>query len=217
MNEFKDYYHILGVDRQAGDAEIKQAYRRLAMKYHPDRSPADSRDGLASNAFQEVNEAYHTLIDKNRRAQYNKQLAERSSGAQGHTVQDNQAEMAYRHGIEAYKANQFKRAVEYFSAASKMNPRKAIYFNRLGMAVIRAGGPLDEARAACERAIQMEMYNPEHYLSLGIIYQTAGLDDKARAQYKEAIKWDPKNVQAHARLQQLEKNRGFLGKMFGKK
>ncbi len=217
MSEFKDFYHILGVDRQAGDDEIKKAYRRLAMKHHPDRVPADSRDGLASNAFQEVNEAYHTLIDKNRRAQYNKLLAERSSGAQGLTVQNSQAEMAYRHGIEAYKTNQFKRAAEYFSAATKMNPTKAIYFNRLGMAIIKAGGPLDEARAACERAIQMEMYNPEHYLSLGIIYQTAGLEDKARAQYKEAIKWDPKNVQAHARLQQLEKNRGFLGKMFGKK
>jgi DnaJ-class molecular chaperone len=217
MSEFKDYYHILGIDRQAGDMEIKQAYRRLAMKHHPDRAPADSRDGLASNTFQEINEAYHTLIDKNRRAQYNKLLAERSSGAQSHTVQDTQAEMAYRHGIEAYKNGQFKRAVEYFSAAAKMNPKKAIYFNRLGMAIIKANGPLEEARAACERAIQMEMYNPEHYLSLGIIYQTAGMNDKARAQYKEALKWDPKNLQAHARLQQLEKDRGFLGRMFGKK
>ncbi|HBE74107.1 MAG TPA: hypothetical protein DDW31_08515, partial [candidate division Zixibacteria bacterium] len=217
MTQFKDYYHILGVDRQAGDTEIKQAYRRLAMKHHPDRAPSESRDGLASNAFQDISEACHTLIDKNRRVQYNKLLAERSSGTQGHTIQDTQAEMAYRHGIEAYKANQFKRAMEYFSAAAKMNPRKALYFNRLGMAVIKAGGPLDEARAACERAIQMEMYNPEHYLSMGIIYQTAGMDDKARAQFKEAIKWDPKNAQAHARLQMLDKNKGFLGKMFGKK
>ncbi len=217
MNEFKDYYHILGIDRQAGDMEIKQAYRRLAMKHHPDRVPTESRDGLASSAFQEVNEAYHTLIDKNRRAQYNKLLADRSAGVQEHTVQDTQADMAYRHGIESYKTNQFKRAVEYFHAATKMNPRKAIYFNRLGMAVIKAGGPLDEARAACERAIQMEMYNPEHYLSMGIIYQTAGMEDKAKAQFKEAIKWDPKNAQAHARLQMLEKKKGFLGKMFGKK
>ncbi len=217
MSEFKDYYHILGVDRQAGDLEIKQAYRRLAMQHHPDRVPVENRTGLASKAFQEINEAYHVLIDKKRRAEYNKQLAERASGKQSHTVQDTQAEMAYRHGIEAYKGGQFKKAMEYFSAAAKMNPRKAIYFNRLGLAIIKAGGPLDEARAACERAIQMEMYNPDHYLSLGIVYQTAGVADKARAQFKEALKWDPKNAQALARLQMLEKDKGFLGKLFGKK
>ena len=216
MTEFKDYYHILGVDRQAGDLEIKQAYRRLAMKYHPDRVPGQSKEGLASVAFQEINEAYHTLINKTRRAQYNKMLAERASGAQTHSVSDNQAEMAYRHGIEAYKANQFKKAMEYFQAAVKLNPKKAIYFNRLGLAIHKAGGPLEEARAACERAIQMEMYNAEHYLILGIIYQNACINDKAKAQFKEALKWDPKNAQALARLRMLDKGKGFWGKLLGK-
>ncbi|MBU2462991.1 MAG: DnaJ domain-containing protein, partial [Candidatus Edwardsbacteria bacterium] len=119
MTQLKDYYSILGVDRLVSEAEIKQAYRKLAMQHHPDKNPAESKDGLANSAFQDINEAYHTLIDKNRRAQYNKMLSERASGVQAHSVQDNQADMAYRHGVEAYKANEFKRAVEYFRAAAK--------------------------------------------------------------------------------------------------
>jgi Flp pilus assembly protein TadD len=62
------------------------------------------------------------------------------------------------------------------------------------------------------------MYNPEHYLSLGIVYQTAGMNDKARDQFKEALKWDPKNVQAQKRLEMVGKgDKGFLGGLFGKK
>jgi curved DNA-binding protein CbpA len=218
MASGRDYYSILGVDRMAGEAEIKQAYRKLALKFHPDRNPGESRDGLASSSFQEVNEAYHNLIDKEKRAKYNKAMTEKAAGVEGASVQSNQAEMSYRYGLEAYKANQFKRAVEYFRVACKLNPKKAIYHNRLGLAIIKAAGPLEDARASCEKAVQIEMYNPEHYLTMGIIYQTAGMNDKAREQFKEALKWDPKNVQAQKRLEMVGKgDKGFLGKLFGGK
>jgi len=218
MSENRDYYSILGVDRMAGEAEIKAAYRQLALKHHPDRNPGESRAGLASTSFQAVNEAYHTLIDKEKRARYNKALTEKAAGVEGATVQTNQAEMSYRYGLEAYKTSQFKRAVEYFRVSVKLNPKKAIYFNRLGLSIIKAAGPLEDAKANCERAIQIEMYNPEHYLSLGIVYQTAGMNDKARDQFKEALKWDPKNVQAQKRLEMVGKgDKGFLGGLFGKK
>lgn len=214
----RDYYSILGVDRLCSENDIKQAYRKLAMQHHPDRNPGQSKDGLTNNAFQEINEAYHTLINKDKRAAYNKLLAEKASGSQANTVQDNQADMAYRHGVEAYKANQFKRAVEYFRAAAKLNPKKAIYFDRLGIAIIKAGGPLEEAKMQCDKAIQMEMYNAEHYLSLGIIYQLAGMTDKAKQQFREALKWDPNNSQAKQRLALVEKEgqKGLFGKLFKK-
>lgn len=218
MIQSKDYYSILGVDRLASESEIKQAYRKLAMQYHPDKNPTESRDGLANAAFQDINEAYHTLIDKERRAQYNKMMSERAAGVQSHSVQDNQADMAYRHGVEAYKANQFKRAVEYFRAAAKLNPKKAIYYDRLGIAIIKAGGPLEEAKMYCDKAIQMEMYNAEHYLSLGIIYQLVGMAEKAKEQFKEALKWDPNNTQARQRYAIVEKEtkKGIFGKLFKK-
>ncbi len=63
----KDYYSILGVKRDASEREIKQAYRRLARKYHPDVNPGDKS---AEAKFKEINQAHEVLSDKERRKKY---------------------------------------------------------------------------------------------------------------------------------------------------
>jgi len=65
--EYKDYYKILGVPRNATEKEIKQAFRRLARKYHPDVNPGDPE---AEARFKEINEAYEVLSDPEKRAKY---------------------------------------------------------------------------------------------------------------------------------------------------
>ena len=62
----KDYYSILGVDKNASDDEIKSAYRRLAKKYHPDLNKTEE----AAAKFKEINEAYQVLGDSQKRASY---------------------------------------------------------------------------------------------------------------------------------------------------
>jgi len=64
----KDYYGILGVPRNASDAEIKKAYRKLAMQYHPDRN--HGKEKWANEKFKEINEAYGALGDPQKRRQY---------------------------------------------------------------------------------------------------------------------------------------------------
>jgi curved DNA-binding protein len=70
--EYKDYYKILGVDRSANENEIRRAYRKLALKYHPDRNPNNSS---AEEKFKEINEANQVLSDPQKRARYD-QLGE---------------------------------------------------------------------------------------------------------------------------------------------
>ena len=63
----RDYYEVLGVSRSADEKEIKRAYRKLAMKYHPDRNPGDTE---SENKFKEASEAYEVLADASKRAAY---------------------------------------------------------------------------------------------------------------------------------------------------
>ncbi|MBL8091369.1 MAG: J domain-containing protein [Anaerolineales bacterium] len=65
--DYKDYYKILGVDRKASADAIRSAYRKLAMKYHPDKNPGDKK---AEDRFKEINEAYQVLSDDSKRAKY---------------------------------------------------------------------------------------------------------------------------------------------------
>lgn len=67
--DYKDYYKILGVERKAGTDQIRSAYRKLAMKYHPDKNPGDKK---AEEKFKEINEAYQVLSDEQKRAHYDR-------------------------------------------------------------------------------------------------------------------------------------------------
>jgi len=65
--EKRDYYEVLGVDRSASEGDLKKTFRRLAMKYHPDRNPGDKE---AESKFKEAKEAYEVLGDPSKRQAY---------------------------------------------------------------------------------------------------------------------------------------------------
>ena len=67
MSSKRDYYEVLGVSKNATEAELKKAYRRLAMKHHPDRNSGDNE---AENKFKEAKEAYDVLSDERKRSAY---------------------------------------------------------------------------------------------------------------------------------------------------
>jgi curved DNA-binding protein len=74
--DYKDYYKILGVERNASEEDIRKAYRKMAMQYHPDRNPDDKQ---AEERFKEINEAYQVLNDPKKRAHYDRLGSEYSN------------------------------------------------------------------------------------------------------------------------------------------
>ncbi|HDH04447.1 MAG TPA: molecular chaperone DnaJ [Nitrospirae bacterium] len=74
----KDYYQTLEIDRNATDVDIKKAYRRLALKYHPDRNPGDK---AAEDKFKEINEAYTCLSDSEKKSNYDQFGSAEGAGA----------------------------------------------------------------------------------------------------------------------------------------
>ena len=77
----RDYYEILGLQRNAGANDIKRAYRKMAMKYHPDRNPGDD---AAERSFKECAEAYEVLTDPDKRQRYDRFGHEGLRGVSGH-------------------------------------------------------------------------------------------------------------------------------------
>jgi len=69
MSQKRDYYEVLGVSKNATESEIKKSYRKLALKYHPDKNPDDSE---AEDKFKEAAEAYEILSDQDKRAKYDR-------------------------------------------------------------------------------------------------------------------------------------------------
>ena len=95
--EFKDYYQTLGVTKSSSEKEIKQAYRKLARKYHPDVS----KEADAEPRMREVNEAYDVLGDKEKRAAYDA-LADRVARG-GSTHGDFQPPPGWDEGFEFHR------------------------------------------------------------------------------------------------------------------
>lgn len=82
----KDYYEILGVPKDSSAEEIKKAYRKLALKYHPDRAPEDKKKEYEEK-FKEISHAYSVLSDKDKKTQYDK-FGQTFDGGRGFSQQD---------------------------------------------------------------------------------------------------------------------------------
>lgn len=157
----KDPYSVLGVSKNASDEEIKNAYRELARKYHPDNYTDNPLSDLAGEKMKEINEAYDTIINsrnnkKNNSYNGNYQSASssfpevRSLINQGRLEQAQEvldgvppssrdAEWYFLNGTVLYRRGWFDQAYTSFATASRMDPSNMEYMNALRNAQRQSG------------------------------------------------------------------------------
>ncbi len=204
----KDYYRILGVSPSATQEEIKKAFFKLAKKYHPDKHQGDDQNEYKVK-FAEVNEAYNVLKDQTAKGEYDAGFQDLSKGRKGTSDDRYRADELYHTALKALKIKDFNSAIDLLKAASRMEPGKAEYYSYLGLALSEKPRRLHEAREMCEKAVEIEPYDVQNYVNLGLVYKKAGLHIRAQKQFQKALRWDPDNPVARMELG-LSEDRGFI-------
>lgn len=206
----RNYYELLGVSRVANEEEIKKAYFNLARKYHPDRFNAALTDhSLVNEVFNAITTAYRTLSEPDKRKQYDQQLM---APAQ-ETADDlaKKAEIKYRQGKTLYNQGMYEEAIIFLEEAIRLKRAKADYFLLLAMAESKLPAYKKKAEEDFLRAIEMEPWNAEGYVGLGLLYLGEGLKVRARKQLQKALEIDPDHHQARSALEELEKGEKKTG------
>jgi len=162
---YKDYYKILGVEKKASADEIKKAYRKLAVKYHPDKNQGDKK---AEEKFKELNEAYEVLGDAEKRKKYDELGENWNSFQQGHSP---------------YEDPRFHHSGSQFSGAESFGGNFSDFFE----SVFGSGfGGRQSARRGSDYSAEVELSLEEAYNGTQRLMNVNG--EKLQMKFKPGVK-----------------------------
>jgi len=185
-------YELLGVDRQAGGAEIKRAYLRAAKRLHPDALARLGQEDVkeqANELFAQIARAYRTLSNPDERRSYDASL-------DGHSAVDAnqvaQAEALFRKGEILLKSGNFLGALEFLEAAVQIWPEEADYQAALGWALYRKNPPeLGRSLEHFERALELGGESPQTLLRMSLVLRESGQSERSSQLGARARQMDP--------------------------
>lgn len=199
-----NYYEVLGVERTASEAQIREQFRKLARANHPDRYKGPDK-ASAERKFQNLTEALNVLTNPVKRKQHDSEI--QSTVLKSPTDLTQVAKVYVAKGVKAYKEGDFRAAYENFDMAVKHNPQDAKAFHYLALACVRLPGMTRQAVQAMESAVQKEPLNPLFLKDAGLFCKRAGLSAKAERYLEEALKWDQDNPDILNALSELRQAR----------
>ncbi len=210
-------YDLLAITITANDVEVKKAYYAMAKKYHPDRHHSPHlRDvhGLLEELFFKITHAYQTLSSPLERNRYDASIRSKGSGGEGGTQDEERTRMAvsaseaarersadeqFNEGKRHYDEMHFFDAIQSLREAVRLYPKKA-YHKLLAQALAKNPKWVKEAEEQFRLALDLDQFDPECYLGLGEIYDTAGMTTRAQKMYEQALTYDPENPAIREKL-----------------
>jgi len=210
------FYDTLGVERDASESEIRQAFRRLALEHHPDRF-TDAKRAAAEERFQVITEAFNVLSHPESRDNYDTEISK------GTNIKAMDAKEISRRltakGSQSWRAGNIAEAVEHLKMAidhDNDNPRAHYFYGRV---LARIPGKERDALRHLERATTLEPHNATMLAEAAVLAAATGMKSRAVRLAQEALAADPTNTKAQKVLAELEsggeKGGGFLGRLRG--
>lgn len=182
-----NYYELLGVERTATAAEVRQAYLRLAREKHPDRFADPAEKARAQSFFQDLTTAFNTLHNVGSRREYDAETERPKASTPAEIAQE-----AYGRGLQMLEAGQLEDAVTALHTAVHHSPNEARYHAALGRALARHGPSAREAIQALERAVQLAPTSAVLHAELAALFLKQGLRLRAQKAAEQALRLDPR-------------------------
>jgi tetratricopeptide (TPR) repeat protein len=213
-----NYYQILGLAKDASDEDIKKAYFLLARKFHPDRFPrtlSPQYRVLVEDVFDNITKAYRTLTSEDLRRSYDLKapVAAARAGESGRDVLK-KADHKFRQAKTLYSQGRYEDSIVVLEEVTRMNRTKGAYFLLLALSEVKIPSMRRKAETDFQKAIELEPWNPECYVGLGMLYRQEGMTMKATKLFQKALEYDDDHEIALKEMDALkggEKKTGLKG------
>ncbi len=197
MNRSVTYYDVLGVPEDATLSDIRAAFRRLTIKYHPDRFPGSERKD-AETRFQQITEAFNVLGHQASRDAYDRELSMTRTGpsSTGAPAAGEEARKLTIKGAQAFKDGDLVTAREALERAVYLDDTssKAHFF--LGRTLLKIAGQQRAGLRHIDRAVQLEPKDTALKAQAAAYFLHAGMKLRARRLAQEVLSQDPSNHRA---------------------
>lgn len=207
-----DHYQLFGVPSNADENTIKKAYFKMARKFHPDRYGRDL-DPLVKRQidelFDRITKSYKALTTPGAAAA----PPEQPPADEADKDPGKNADTRFRQGKTLYNQARYEEAIQYLEEAVRMNDNKGDYFLLLALSQSKVRGYSKKAEKNFLRAIELEPWNPEGIVGLGILYKKEGLTTRAKRQFEKALEIESNHQAARQELESMgEKSEEKKGK-----
>ena len=208
-------YQILDIPKTASEEDVKKAYFQMARRFHPDRFDrklvAEFKAPI-DEVFDGITNAYRVLSNKESRRIYD---AKAGPASTQEDVQETyrKADIKFRQGKTLHNQGRYDEAIAYLEEAVRVRRDKGDYYLLLAMCESKLPPYVQKAEQDFLKAIQLEPWNPEGYVGLGLLYKAEGLQTKAIKQLEKALEAEPDHASAREAMEELTggKKKGSKG------